>query len=294
MRHAGGAEHVPVGALDRRLVARHERRDHARLARIGHAREDRVAHRLARALDRMPPGRREALRRRIARAGADVAGGLHVLLPEPELLVEAVRIETPVRRLEPHREAPALARMQRRGRAGFGLAVGGLVAVPGERDARRHARRRRPGAGVHGGRPAGRFHVEPETHAALVALRHLRHHPDQQQVAPFDRGVQRAGQEEAGAQPREPAAAGRAREQRRDENAAPPSGAREHGEQESGPRDAERRIGRPSPEHGLLQLQRAACDEADHRRERPCRARGLPVCHPSLLPERLFGRIVPA
>ncbi len=54
--HAGVAEQLPVLALDGRLVAHRQRRQHAGGACIGHAQQDRVAHRLARSVHRVAGG----------------------------------------------------------------------------------------------------------------------------------------------------------------------------------------------------------------------------------------------
>jgi hypothetical protein len=110
--HARGAEHVPAGAVDGALVAGDQRGDHAGLVAVGHAREHGVAHGFPGALDGVPPCRCEQGGRRVACAGAHVAAGMQALLPHPQFAVEAVRVAVAVRRLEPHREAPALAGMR--------------------------------------------------------------------------------------------------------------------------------------------------------------------------------------
>ena len=71
-------------------------------------------------------------RRLVARAGAHVARGLQALLPQPEFVVETVRIEVAVGRLQAHGEPPALARPQV-GRLRAALGVG----VPTEQQQRR-------------------------------------------------------------------------------------------------------------------------------------------------------------
>ena len=84
-------------ALDGGLVADRERGQHAGGARIGHPQPDRVAHALAQALDRVRGTVVEALRR-AALARAHVATGTDSLLEQPQLEVEAVRVERAVRR----------------------------------------------------------------------------------------------------------------------------------------------------------------------------------------------------
>ncbi|MDT4846316.1 hypothetical protein FQZ97_803320 [compost metagenome] len=186
---AGGTEHVPVGTVDGALVAGDERGDHAGLAPVVHAREDRIAHGLARPLDRVPPRRAQQARRGVARPGPHMALGMHALLPRPQLAVEAMRIEVAVRRAQAHGQLPALAGMHLAHGACDGCATfGGLlphpavVAVPGERDARRH--RRRCFIGSLG--PPRRLHIETEARSDLAGLRHLRDHAREPQVAPFE------------------------------------------------------------------------------------------------------------
>src|SRR5205823_8451634 len=69
---------------------------------------DRVAHPLAPALDEVPGGAIEQLRRRVAH----IAGRAQALLEQRELVIEAVRIEVAVRLAQAHGEAPALPRAQ--------------------------------------------------------------------------------------------------------------------------------------------------------------------------------------
>ena len=116
VRDAGGAEDVPVGAFDGALVAHDQRGQHAGQPLVRHPRIQGRAHRLPQLLDGVRPAAREQPRRCIARAGADVAGRLQVLLPQPQLVVEAVRIDLAVRRLQADRELPAFARPQFRRR----------------------------------------------------------------------------------------------------------------------------------------------------------------------------------
>jgi hypothetical protein len=68
----------------------------------------------------MLPGVGHALGRRVARAGAHIAGGLDALLPQPQLVVKAVRVQVAVRRFQAHRHLPALAGAQLGRLAGVG------------------------------------------------------------------------------------------------------------------------------------------------------------------------------
>lgn len=287
--HAGGAEHIPVAAVDGALVAGHECGDDAGLPRVGHALEHRIAHRLPRTLDRMQPCGLQACRRGIAGAGSHIAAGMHALLPEPQFAVEAVRIEIAVRRLEPHREAPALARMQRGRVAGGGTAFRGapperaVLAVPAERDARRNAWRS-PGAPI---RPARRFHIEPKARAALVALGHLRDHAHHLQVAAFEGRVERARCVDRRAPAREPAGGKRSAGQRKGHrkpcwHAKVPSPSTRQHRQPRKAREEQRRIGTRAPQPRLLQLQGRAEQRSAQRSKGPRRRRGAAgwTCRP--------------
>ena len=113
MGDAGGAKDIPVGALNRILVAHHQCRNQSGVGALADALEDPVAHLLTPALHRMPGGACQALRRRIPWSGTHIARRLQALLPEPELIVKAMRVAGAVRRLQPHRHLPALARADR-------------------------------------------------------------------------------------------------------------------------------------------------------------------------------------
>jgi hypothetical protein len=260
--HAGGAEHVPAGAVDGALVAGDQRGEHAGLGAVGHAREHGVAHGFAGALDGVAPRGCKQCGRHVARAGAHVAAGMQALLPHPEFAVEAVRVAVAVRRPEAHGEAPSLAGM-RHGRE--------VVGVPAERDAPGHDGRR--GGGVVRAGPARGFDVEAKPHSALVALGHLGHHAGDLQVAPFERRRQRALRIDDGAPSREPRARHCAAHERhhhqRARRQSPPCKA-EHRKQQAG-------IDPRRPQRRLLQLQGRARQRTTERCERPrspaCRAR---------------------
>lgn len=182
MGHAGGPEHVPVGFLDRALVAHHQGGEHAGQPGVRHLFEDRFPHPVPGLLHQVAPGLAQAPRRRVARAGPHVAGGLQALLPQPQLVVEAVRVDLAMRRLQPRRQLPALARPQVRRlrlQAEGAIAARFRAAVPAKQHLRRQ--RHRLAAGM------GRLDLEAEAQAGLAALRHGGHHAGQQQVAAFQR-----------------------------------------------------------------------------------------------------------
>jgi hypothetical protein len=260
---AGGSKDVPVGAVDRVLVARDQRCDHAGQATIGHPLQDRIAHRFARPLEGIAPAPADTLG--ACCTGAHIAAGLHALLPQAQLVVEAVRIEIAVRRLEAHRQAPALARTHRAGRGGalgaqriVGRAAPeiGVVGIPAERDALRHARH----ATVMAAGPARRLDIEEKAHGAIAALRHLRNHAHHLQVASLERGRQRIACI-GGCAPARETAAGHRAEQQHGQGRAPPSAQ----QQPRGRRDKQQSgINSPAPQRSLLQLQRSAQHRAGH------------------------------
>ena len=122
MRHAGDAEQIPVVALDGRLVAHRQRRQHAGRLGVGHVAVDGVAQVLAQAIDRAAGVVVQFLGHG-AGHGAHRAAGTQPLLEQPQLEVEAVRVERAMRLPQPHREAPALAGAQVGHRAGEQRAV---------------------------------------------------------------------------------------------------------------------------------------------------------------------------
>ena len=117
----------------------------------------------------------EPLRRRVARPGAHIAGGLHALLPQPQLVVEAVRVHVAVRRLQPHVSTASARPARSVGRparcdSSVGGRTGTALRVPAQR---RSAAARATGAAVH--RPPTRP-PNRKRRPRLVALRHGRDH----------------------------------------------------------------------------------------------------------------------
>ena len=124
MRHARRPENIPVGALNGVLITHHQRGQHTGEWPVFDALIDGFTHRLADALNRMRPTAGEFDRWRIVRPGSHIAGGLNALLPQPELVVKTMRVAVAMRRLEPHRHAPALA-----GTQGLRLALQGQLQL---------------------------------------------------------------------------------------------------------------------------------------------------------------------
>ena len=286
MSHPSGAEHIPVGAFDGVLVAHQQGCHNAGELAVGHPRVHRITQRLPCPLNRVAPAVGQQLGRRIARSGTHIPGGLQALFPEPEFVVEAMRIAVAVRRLQAHRHAPGftgaqvlrltLQRKQRRGGI-QAFSVGGFPAaktrIPAEVELRRQNHRLpvQPGA----------LHREPETQAVVAALGHGQHPPRHHDVPAFQRRGQCAALEGRRAQAgqRKP---GRQCQQQRRQAARGPSrlgrgGCRRHqaGQQSSSAGDAGIQGGLPQP--ALLQLQGGARHKAEQDRTQqpgPGRRRG--------------------
>ena len=123
MGNAGLAEQLPVVALDGRLVAHHQGRQHTGHTRVAHLAKQRIANRLAQPLDRMGHTVGQALRAptRLARlvglarlrlGHPHIAGGANALLKPHQLGIEHIRVDRGVGLLQPHRQAPTLAGAQ--------------------------------------------------------------------------------------------------------------------------------------------------------------------------------------
>ena len=261
--HAGGAEDIPVRAVDRVLVAHDQCGQQARRLAVRNALHHRITHVLARALDGVQPRRADAPRRRVARPGAHIAGGLQALLPEPQLVVEAVRVAVAVRRLQAHRHLPALAGVEFRGLPlQFEDTVGARhrAAVPAQVQPRRHL------DGFIGERR--RIHVQPKPDAGLVALGHGGDHAGHGDVAAFESRVKRAGCEMDGAQAAQRECNGGNGKKHPDRPHASPRPAGERAENHH-PQSDHGTVSRPPPQLRLLHLQGRAQHGAQQRRRHP-------------------------
>ncbi|OEZ79686.1 hypothetical protein JAB6_47200 [Janthinobacterium sp. HH104] len=159
MADARAVEHLPVGLRNGTLVAHHQRHDHARILLAFQAAGDARAQRCAAGLHHVAEAGHEGDQARIGRIGArlrpHVARGAHALLQQPRLVIETHGIRIAVRTLQPHREAPALARLH------VAHGVRHCIAktrVPGQGDQGRHLR------------PNRLFHGKVEAHALLEAV----------------------------------------------------------------------------------------------------------------------------
>ena len=177
VRDAGAVEELPLLARDRALVAHRQRGEDAGGGCRSEHRVEAIAHRLARALD--------VIERRMALAEpprlgprAHVAGRADAALEEPRLVIEAVRIDEPMRPAQAHRERPALARVHAAGERRSRRLLGARVPVPGEKKR----------LGQAGGVRA--FDLELEAHAALRHRRQRRDDADDPEITPFEVGWQ--------------------------------------------------------------------------------------------------------
>ena len=288
MRHAGGAKHIPVGAVNRTLVTRHQGGHHAsdpHLPRIpccstaGKAGHDGIAHRLARTLDGVPPGAAEPHRRQVVGTGAHIARGLHALLPHPELVVETVGVACPMGGLQAHRHFPALARPQR---WGLPQCIGRLrhlqrrIAVP------RHIHQR--GQCHRSALPKRSLNFQAQAHAHFVHLRHGSDHAGHPQVTPFQPRGQRMGGIGTGTQPAHGKQGQRPRAGRKAHGPrtapaplssqgcmTPPCAAQAADQPGHTSQGQQHAINRPGPKLGLLQLHRGTHQGPQQaRRQAPC------------------------
>ena len=305
VRHARGAEDVPICPVNGPLVARDQGGHHPGHAlggclfvyrsAAGQALKDGVAYRLAPLLHRVLPGGTQPLGGLIFRASAHIARGLHALLPQPQFVVKAVRVAQPVGRFQAHGHAPAFSCAQL-GRLALqidqALGVTQHAAVPGHINQRRHLGRRARalgGAGAarigRGIRPIGRLHLQAQAHPGLGALGHGCHHGSDAHVLPFHRRRQALPGKPTGSQ----ATQGKGGNRRPGQRGHPPPGpppapprnvltqpapAQRWVAQHAGSHHAHRRQGtavRPHrPQLGLPQLQRGARQyTAQHGRQRP-------------------------
>ena len=112
MRHAGRSENVPVSAFNGVLVAHDQCGNHSRQLPVIDPLKNRLPDVLAGSLYRLGPGLcqiRQFFRRCVAFAGSHIARGLKALLPQPQLVVKAMRITVAMRRFQAHRHLPVLA-----------------------------------------------------------------------------------------------------------------------------------------------------------------------------------------
>lgn len=229
---AGAGEYFPVGLADVALVAYHQRNDDTGIGLAGQRPLDAPAQPAAATLhDRCKAGNKggqppvRAARRRIA---AHAAGGPQVLLQQPSLIVETVRVGIAMRPLEAQRELPAFARPQRR------RLRAARLGIPGQRQPRRQAHGRVVGHG-------SCLHRQVETQAAFEAVRQAVDDACHHQVLPFQFGRQVPRQRPAGDQrrPQEPGQraagqAGRRARPRRAHARTQQHGAQRCGQQQAG------------------------------------------------------------
>src|SRR2546423_10682202 len=113
MADAGAIEQLPLLFGNCALVAYRQRGDHSRVALAFERAQYSRAYRLAGPGDVVARPRGERVNASIVIVGAHIARGAKVILKEPCLEVEAVRIDGTVGAFEPHREGPAFAGVDR-------------------------------------------------------------------------------------------------------------------------------------------------------------------------------------
>ena len=172
MRGAGLAQRAPGGRTDRTgdadgKTAHHQPGVTATKMSVKTLRDG-----LAKPLQwRRPDRRRQAL----CRAGAHIPGGIDTLAGQPAFVIETGRIAKTARRLQTHRQLPALARPQ--GRA---------LAIPGQQHPARAAHHFPGHSEV--------LHIDAQPGSQRICLRQVAHDPDQQRVTALKMCWQTAGQ----------------------------------------------------------------------------------------------------
>src|SRR6185312_16124383 len=106
---ARAIEHAPLRLGNRALVADRECGQYASVRRLRQWRRDARANALACTLHVVAGASGKAVDPEVRRIVPNVAGCAKVVLEQPRLEVEAVRIDVAVRPLEPKRQGPALA-----------------------------------------------------------------------------------------------------------------------------------------------------------------------------------------
>ena len=180
VRHARDPKHLPRAAVNRRLIAHHQGGQHTGHG-LGQAPiQQPLAHALTRPLQGVPPGLRQPLGRWVIRPLAHIAGGADALLPQPKLVVKAVRVDVAMRRLQAHAQAPTLARPHLL-RLHGNRTVFGRRAVPAQIQLAGHLHRQALQAGL--------LHLKTKSPARVLLLGHGHHAAHHIQVAPLQLGV---------------------------------------------------------------------------------------------------------
>src|SRR5215813_10382616 len=183
MADSRAIERPPLLVWNRPLVPDRQRRDYTRVRSSPERGEDSIANRLAQPFDIVAWPARERIDAPVCIGFPHIPGRSQIVLEQPGLEIETVRIDRSVRALQAHDKLPALAGMRLRGLA-LCVAVAVLRCVPCERDPRRYDR-------------AWRQHpldLERETRAAIDPLRQLVDDADQLEVMAFPGRGQRVGE----------------------------------------------------------------------------------------------------
>ncbi len=171
MRSAGFAQRAPGRRAHRAGDADGETAHHARRIVLAKVSVEPDGDGLAQALHR----RRQCRCRQPARrAGAHIAGGVDALAGKPALVVESGRIAETARRLQAHRQLPALAGAQRR-----------TLAIPGQLHP--------PWAGQGLAGHSQRLDIHAQAGPQRIGLRQLTDDSDQQRIRALEGDRQAAG-----------------------------------------------------------------------------------------------------
>ncbi len=186
VRDASGPKQIPLGAVNRPLIAHHQCRQHPSSTVIVDSRDQSVPGDLPGPLDQTHAGPFSPQANRW-RAAAYVAAAPQTLLEQPQLVVKAMRIGAAMRPLQPQGELPAFADPQ--ARHALKLTIG-ETRIPADPQAgRQHDIKAR-----HGGCPHRLKHEAHPAHAsARKGLRHRSDHAIDLQILPLQHRVQPLG-----------------------------------------------------------------------------------------------------
>ena len=183
MGHAGGTKNIPIRAVNRTLVAHHQSRNHSRSLRVKHLQLNALAQRLAQSCYRVKPSGGHTLGLGFFGTRTHIARSLNPLLPQPQLVVEPMRIAAAVRRFNPHRQLPTITRAHRLWLV-LEFPCRSICACwrhPVVPTYIHQLRKRNLCAAVQ----AGRLHTQPETQACSIALGQLIHDARDTQILAF-------------------------------------------------------------------------------------------------------------
>jgi hypothetical protein len=106
VRDARDAKHIPIGALNCRLIANQQGRNQPSPTWLGHGACNACAQSLACLRDGVLPSGGKSNCRRVFQAISHMAAGMQTLRPEPQLGIKTTRVGQSMGSLQAHAELP--------------------------------------------------------------------------------------------------------------------------------------------------------------------------------------------